>query len=231
MPIIFGCNKPKAKNDTPAAKIDSVIITTDTLSNKVITDYTLIRIDSIVAVRNNITQEIDTLLINENDSGVDSTVEAGSLSSEYFFNTRHDVIYLIGPYLSYEYSYNGSGGAHPIYGSYYRTLYIPTKKEVSLDSLFEPDVIFRTLLKDSLIIRSMANKNPEDLYELISSLEGGCEISYSDLLISFAIKSVDSKKAEVEFGLTHGCEAMRGNFTTITINLPVSSVLHQYCKY
>jgi hypothetical protein len=231
MLIILGCSKPKSESENPAVRVDSAITTTDTLSKRVKSDYTLIRIDSIVAVSNNITREIDTMFVNENESGIDSTQEEGSLSSEYFFNSTHDVISLVGPYLSYEYSYDGSGGAHPIYGSYYRTVYIPTKKEVSLDSLFAPDVVFQALLNDSLIVHSLTNKNPKDLYELTSSLEGECEISFSDLLISFAIKSIDPKKVEVEFGLTHGCEVMRGNFTTITIILPISSVLSQYCNY
>lgn len=236
---IYGCNKPKAQNENNTFHIDSIASHADTLVEQVKSDYTIVQTDSIVAVRNNLTLEIDTLLINENEgndgsndediSSTDSTHE-DDLSSFYFFNTRHDVILLVGPYLSYEYSYNGSGGAHPIYGAYYRTIYIPSKKEVSLDSLFNPDVIFKALLKDSLIVHSMTNKTPEDLYELTSSLEGGCEIDFSELLISFAIKSIDSKKVEVEFGLTHGCEVMRGNFTTITINLPVSSVLKEYCN-
>jgi hypothetical protein len=226
--MIYGCNKPKNENENTASQIDSVVTGKDSIITTGKSGYTLLQTDSVVVVKNNLTQEIDTIFVNQHESGVDSTYDKDELSYENYFNSTYEVISLVGHYLSYEYSYEGSGGAHPIYGAYYRTIDIPTKEEVCLDSLFDSDVIYHALLQDSLIVRSMTNRNSKNLQELVSSLEGGCEISFYDLLKSFAIKSINSRKVEIEFGLTHGCEVMRGNFTTMTINLPVSLLLSQY---
>jgi hypothetical protein len=225
--VIYGCSKPKVKTENAVIQIDSSVSTADSLIQKIKSDYTLVQTDSLIVVRNNLTNEIDTVLVDEYESSVESESEEG-LSESYSFSSKHEVVFLVGPYLSYDYSYEGSGGAHPAYGSFYRTIDIPTKRQVSLDSLFAPDVIFHALLNDTIIVRSMTNKSPQNLYELISSLDGECAIDFSGLLISFAIISVDSRNVDIEFGLTHGCEVARGNFTTITIHLPVSNVLNQY---
>ena len=85
-------------------------------------------------------------------------------------------------------------------------------------------------MKDSTITSHLSSRKPINLNELSKFLDGGCEISFFEFLKSFAITSIDLKSAEIEFGLTHGCEVMRGHFTSFIIKLPISDELKNYLK-
>ena len=64
---------------------------------------------------------------------------------------------------------------------------------------------------------------PKNLQQLCDSLDDECEIDFTFLLESFAIKSIHGDKATILFGLTHGCEVEKGNFTMIEIALPIQN--------
>jgi hypothetical protein len=232
--IVSGCNKAKMNKENEIQHNGSTVA--DVNKTTIKSDYEIQQHDSIVTVLNKITNKISTVLMNEHETEEESAQpedSTDSASSEeyhpvFYFNSENQIKLLIGPYLSYKYSYDGSGGVHPINGSYHRTINVETKKEVPLDSLFDSIVIFDALLKDSIITNSLTNKNPKDLTELVSSLDGGCEISFHDFLKSYEIISANLNSVAIEFGLTHGCEAARGNFTTIEVVLPISSKLKKY---
>jgi hypothetical protein len=190
-------------------------------------EWEIVRDDSIVTVRKIGDNKIDTVLISTNEDK-SNYLNDEDYSDYYYFIDSYYNLSLIGPYLSYEYSYEGSGGAHPIYGSFYRTLNLLNKLEVSLDELFDKEILLSVLLNDSLIQAHLVNDNPKTLNELEESLIGGCEISFYEFLKSFSIKAIHQNKVEIEFGLTHGCEALRGNFTSFTIILPISNKLKKY---
>ena len=178
--------------------------------------------------------KLDTLFINEDNHVVDTVETNGDNQKrslyveEYSSNSNYSIQYLIGPYLSYAYSYYGEGGAHPAYGSYYRTINLYDKKEVSLREIFPDSSIYISLLKDTIILNNLTNKAPKDLDNLVSSLDGGCEIDFRNILTSFSFGTAYEDSVEIVFGLTHGCEADRGNFTSIWINLPMNKNLAIY---
>jgi hypothetical protein len=165
----------------------------------------------------------DTLFIAEHSH---DTLDGTSEENE--FEENYDVRFLFGPYLSYAYGYSGTGGAHPTYGSWYRTIGLYDKQAVPLDDIFPPADIFAALMKDTVIVAHLTNKDPRDLHELTSSLDGGCEMEFDSLLTRYVFTGASKTTVGITFGLTHGCEALRGNFTEISIILPMVPELEDY---
>ena len=162
---------------------------------------------------NDTTQTVDTLFVNESVPETDTSI--------YFFDENYKLLSIVGPYVSLSYSYNGSGGVHPICGTCYET-YVPGSSDrVSLADLFDEDDIQHALLADTLIQSHLTKKAPKDLNDLVNNLDGGCEMDLGDILTSFAVGAIDSDSVTINFGITHGCELMRGNFTELTIRLPI----------
>jgi hypothetical protein len=206
--------------------LSTILLGSDTC--KVISNYEIVHADSVIVARNTHTSIIDTLFYDESEPANDSTDKEDACGYGSYFFCNYKILFLIGPYFSYSYGWDGLCGAHVTSGCYYRTIDLATKNEVSLDSLFPPNEIFDQLLKDTIIIRSMKNTNPSNLYELILSLDGDCDISFKDILTSYAIDSVNLESIKITFGLKHGCESHHGHFTTITIDLPMSFKLRSY---
>jgi len=183
-----------------------------------------------IAIRNDLnTFQRDTIYCN-----ISEYDDSDTNSFPYYYEESNQILSIVGPYLSYEYSYNGSGGAHPIYGSCYATYNIETKDEVSLDNIFNPNDIYTALLADSTIIKYLKKKEPNNLQDLLQNLDGDCEVNFYSILNNFAFVNVDEDKVLIEFGLTHGCEVLRGNFTVIQIILPIpvekSSIFYKALK-
>ncbi len=181
-------------------------------------NWRLVRDDSLKVVQNPKTRSLDTVLFDKYLTADDST-EPG-----YYYEESSRVISVAGHFLSYDLSYSGSGGMHPVGGGYYRTIDLRTGKEVSLETLFDPDEILTALLRDTNITKYSTRLPSVNLRDFIASLDGDCAIQFIDMLSSFAIKSITQTVVVVEFGLTHGCEVMRGNFTLFTIRLPVRAM-------
>ena len=177
--------------------------------------WKVIQNDSIAIIENTLSHRLDTVFVNSNDLNSDDHEE------------RY-IIAIVGSLLSYDFTYAMFGGAHPTAGEWYRTVNIATKQEVSLVDLFSSDVILKVILRDTNFTKYAQNKNPENIYDFISSLGGGCEVSFSDLLVSYAIKSVEINVVVIEFGLTHGCEACPECFTKIDIKLPKSAMRYNF---
>ncbi len=125
------------------------------------------------------TNVIDTIFIEEHTK---------SDTSDEWFDNRYVPLSLVGPYLSFSYGYNGSGGVHPISHSIYKTINLNNRGEISLDQIFPREEIYNALLQDTLIVNRLTEEDPGSLEELIDKLDGGCEISFSPILHSFCIR-------------------------------------------
>ncbi len=162
---------------------------------------------------NDTTGTLDTLFVNHSIPQTDT--------SDYYYEDEYRVMSIVGPYVSWSYSYDGSGGPHPIAGIRYETHVPGNFGRISLPEIFPEIEIQRALLADTLILSHLRKQSPANLTDLVGSLDGGCEMDLDDILTSFAIGAIESDSVTVNFGITHGCEVMRGNFTEMTIKLPL----------
>ncbi len=185
--------------------------------------WKLIENDSVTIIKNSFSTKLDTIFKNVYESDSNDSSAIG-----YYFSSEYKVISIVGSYLSYEYCYNGSGGLHPIGGRWYRTINIDKKNDLSLDSLFTSEVIYKKLSTDTNFTKYLTEKHTKNLSEFIRSLDGGCEISFENLLVSYAITSINNSFVSVQFGLTHGCEYMPEKFTVIKIELPKTAMNKKY---
>jgi tetratricopeptide (TPR) repeat protein len=174
---------------------------------------------------------------------------------DWYSNNDYQMLAIVGPYVSFLSTYDGSGGAHPIYGNVLcvselgrveapepqdtstapydtterfekmiratKNLRETDKSHAKITDIFPETDVFNALMQDSIILAHLPKFTPKNLRELSDSLDGECEMDFSYLLESFAIKSIHHDKAVILFGLTHGCEVEKGNFTTIEIELPI----------
>lgn len=94
--------------------------------------------------------------------------------------------------------------------------------------MFTPESIYKVLSVDTNFTKYLTGKQTKNLSEFIQSLDGGCEISFGDLLVSYAITSINNNYVTIKFGLTHGCELMPEKFTIIEIELPKHAMNKSY---
>lgn len=101
----------------------------------------------------------------------------------------------------------------------------------SLDLYFPSGQILSTLLADRIIQKALQGEpRPKSLNALIGALEGktGPDCAYgfsSDMLSRYAFHHVKGNQVAVRIGLSHGCEANRGNLTQIGVYLPIPPAL------
>jgi hypothetical protein len=175
--------------------------------------WKLIQNDSIKILQDSLSHRIDTVLVDSYD--------------EQDHEAYH-VVSIVGSLLSYDFDYAMFGGAHPTGGRWYRTIDVNTKEEISLEDLFSSTAILAAITRDTNFTKHTIIKNPKDIHEFVSSLVGACEVDFSKLLVSYAIKSIDHDVVLIEFGLNHGCELMPEKFTTIDVVLPKSAMLYDF---
>ena len=147
-------------------------------------------------------------------------------TSENHFSAEYHTLSIIGDVVSYEMSYEGDGGVHPIGGTSYETIELGEKIEygsgVDLTDYFAESDIFRAVLADSTITKYLPkNFRPNGLDDLIKHLNGGCDVDFSNFLKHWVIYDCTDDSAEIVFGFTFGCEVERENFTSIEITLPI----------
>ncbi len=135
----------------------------------------------------------------------------------------------VGPFLSFESGryWNCLGTAHPGAVTNYETLNVETRKPVSLTDIFEDQVLLKALLNDGVIKRHVpANMRFASSTHLMNYLNtqgtGQCEYYFSkDNLSRFAFHHIKNNQVAVRMGLSHGCEAARGNLTQLGFYLPI----------
>lgn len=174
-----------------------------------------------------------------------------SKPGEPAFEGTYKITSVVGPVVSYKYTWHGEGGAHPSYGSSYGTVDLskitdPAKPYLGnpryralpaadLRAMFGEALLFSSLMRDPNIrkvIEEEAKKGklgPTDLTGLLR-VEGGCRMSMGTALMTgfkFAYL-LGGRIAAVRIGLTHGCEVMRGTFTELAIlHMPVPESMKQ----
>ncbi|MCM0080104.1 hypothetical protein L4X63_00710 [Geomonas sp. Red32] len=163
------------------------------------------------------------------DSEEEGTVEGGNRAFES--GTSYEVVSLVGPVLSVCESWYSDSGAHPSYGSRFRTVNLDRgKEELSLTDIFDESEVLTALLKDRIIGKHLGKVTPKRLADL-EALDGGCEIDFQGLNRSFAFHHLKGGAVAVRIGLPHGCEVMRGNFTQLGIYLPLSRPAIGYFRH
>ncbi|MCP5419899.1 MAG: hypothetical protein H6970_07105 [Gammaproteobacteria bacterium] len=134
------------------------------------------------------------------------------------------ILSIVGPYISYQGESEGyaEGAAHPWNNVYYKTIDMRTGKAVKLTDLFDEREIFQALSNDSVIAAALHDKTPENLAELLQATDGGCDFYIGEESLShFAFHHLQKNQVAVRLGLSHGCEAARGNLTQIGFYLTV----------
>jgi hypothetical protein len=153
--------------------------------------------------------------------------QLGPPPEAWFYRSSHHLLSAAANAISFTEGYEGSGGMHPIYGLRYSTIDLETGDSADITQLFDEDDVVRALRRDPLIMKYLGGAEPTGLEELVTALEVPCEIDFSDLRSAFRIAAIGRDTAVVQFGLGHGCETMRGNFTTLDIELPIPGDLRE----
>lgn len=138
----------------------------------------------------------------------------------------YEIASLVGPILSVRETSAWNGGAHPGHLKRMRTKNLRNgQDDVPIGLLFSEHDVLGSLLQDSVVAAALKGSLPKTLQELVASADGGCEMSFDDLLVSYAFHHLQDGLVAIRFGLPHGCEAMRGKYTEIGIymKIPVQS--------
>ena len=141
----------------------------------------------------------------------------------------HRILSAVGSIVSIENSYYYEGGAHPSYGTIWKTVDLEAGESGNLAAIFPEDEILAALRADRIVREAYrGGEEPGSLFELIDNLDGGCDMRFSrDMLADYAFHHVREDRVAVRIGLTHGCEVMRGSFTQLGVYLDIPPVLSE----
>ena len=123
------------------------------------------------------------------------------------------------------------GSAHPFAFQHFKSTDLTTGAELSLLDIFNEDDIFRALLSDGVIQKTLGTEKPANLKQLFNMADGGCDYSINEnILKTFAFHHVKKNKVAVRIGVEYGCEVMRGKFTQLGIYLRIPDGLKQHLE-
>ncbi len=116
---------------------------------------------------------------------------------------------VVGALVSFQRDGNGycEGAAHPWASSSFAVIDLRTGKAVSLYDLFPKAEVDAALAADPFLKKSKDDPEAE------------CKFNLADFDKSFAFVDLKGDHVGVRIGLTHGCEAARGNLTQIGVSL------------
>jgi hypothetical protein len=146
------------------------------------------------------------------------------------------VLSLVGTVVSYQQADYVScpGTAHPSAQTSYQTLNLARPAQLPLlTDLFSEASVLTSLLAEPTIRAALRDLKPaklpsttQQLVALLTQWSGSCAYGFSkDLLSRFAFHHLEGGKVAVRIGLSHGCEAMRGNLYPLGILLPIPNTL------
>jgi hypothetical protein len=146
------------------------------------------------------------------------------------------VLSLVGTFVSYQQADDVScpGAAHPGAQTRYQTLNLARTAQLPLlTDLFSEASVLTSLLAEPTIRAALRDLKPaklpsttQQLVALLNQWSGSCSYSFpKDLLSRFAFHHLEGDKVAVRIGLSHGCEAMRGNLYPLGILLPIPNAL------
>lgn len=157
--------------------------------------------------------------------------ERSPCPSGWFERSTHRLLSIVGPIVSFTDGYEGSGGMHPIYGLRYRAVDLDTNAPADVTQIAAERSILKALIAAPAIKAHLGDgERPSSLDELVALLGVPCETDWSALRNAFRVGAIGRKAMTIEFGLGHGCEAMRGTFTTIEIRVPIPGDLRSQVR-
>ena len=133
------------------------------------------------------------------------------------------VLSVVGSIVSFETNsgWYCQGNAHPGHVARFRTIDLQTGEDVDIRRLLPDADVVAALKEHPFVNKALGEHDPADLGSLIRQADGGCAATFLFLATSFVVYELRDDKVAVRFGLTHGCELMRGNLTEIEIEIPV----------
>jgi hypothetical protein len=165
-------------------------------------------------------KEVEKMIANGSDR------EYWESKTKYKQQVFNNMLSVVGPYVSYQTDYYYEGGAHPSYGTGYRTYHMQTDTSIQLQDIFDEKDILNALQKDEFIQKYLTAEKYYDyntLNSFFDHLDGECAYYFSmDNLSHFAFHHVKGDMVAVRIGISYGCEAMRGNFSQVGIYLPMN---------
>ncbi|MCO4772775.1 MAG: hypothetical protein KDA24_22275 [Deltaproteobacteria bacterium] len=169
----------------------------------------------------------------KSDKGDDIVVfsdkEETNAAGEVISSESHTLLSVVGPYISYAVEWYAEGGAHPSYGIVWKVVDISQPgTPLDLRELFGSELLYEVLKEDPAIMAASQDKTAPDLESLLASLDGGCDMDMGpQMLQRFAFHHLADKIVGVAVGMSHGCEANRGAFSILPMQLPVPERLGQ----
>ncbi len=147
----------------------------------------------------------------------------------YIWKTSNSLRSAVGPFLSYNHSYYGDGGAHPSYGQGIETYHVIRKDSVDLRELFSEQDLLKQLMADTVITEYLLVENPSTLDEMMSHLYSDCDYNFGQAMLSaFAFNQIKGGKVYLSIGIGHGCEVMRGNYYEVNLVLDIPPLLKEW---
>ena len=150
-----------------------------------------------------------------------------SIDDLYISKENSYMLSIVGPYISYAYEFYIDGGAHPSYGKYYLSYNIETKKRFNLSDFFSDEEVYLALIKNEFILNYVKPNKAANLEQLLGGffMNAGCD--YSLDLSSFSFGKTENNQVTIFIGVAYGCEASRGNFELISVQLKIPEKLKQ----
>jgi|GEM_PF-6907596 len=146
---------------------------------------------------------------------------------EVVASEMHTLLSVVGPYISYAVEYYGEGGAHPTYGVLWKVVDISMPgRSLDLRELFGEAEVLQAMLESPPVMAAAKEKQPMDVASLIESMDGGCTADFGPRMLErFAFHHTANMEVFVAVGVSHGCEAERGTFTILPLQLTMQGPL------
>jgi hypothetical protein len=163
-----------------------------------------------------------TVVLYENHTS--TSTSPGAFETPATSSTLCYMMSVVDTVVSYRCSRTGEGGMHPT--AYYSISAVDLAHggaPADIRSLFDEPSLIRWLLED----RYVSSQYPRDigvpatLDELVENLKSYCIANFNGLPTSFAVVAAGPSTAVVTFGLPHATETCRGQYTQITLLLPI----------
>jgi hypothetical protein len=128
--------------------------------------------------------------------------------------------------------------AHPSMVTYYRTVDLRRPGQPArLTDWVPPQAVLSVLQADLLVKKALKDlggptpKSVPALGERLSQWSGDCQYGFSpDFADHFAFYQLQGAKTTLRIGLSHGCEAARGMFTLLGVEMPVTPALQGHLQ-
>ncbi len=153
-------------------------------------------------------------------------------SPECTIDSAHELQSVVGPIISFlgDFGADCEGAAHPSAATRFVVFDARTGKELPITTWFNEATILAALKADPIVAKTIKGMQINSLSDLAKKAATECEFSYFGLENSYAFHHLKGNQVAIRFGLSHGCEVMRGNFTQLGIYLPIPNSLRPWLE-